>query len=164
MAGVSYVRIWNTTKDPDESAWVKASPASDQLQVLDAGSIAGWSNGDAIQIGDPTDVTPNRCIAFDISPMMQAVLGRVFRQSGVLCKMLASGVAAQSTVGITEAGLSGSFQNLRSFTNGDLQEGQNIIPCSQLSPVSNSNLVFVRESAGSGTMATAGISVLGVFV
>jgi hypothetical protein len=35
-----------------------------------------------IQLGDPTDITPNRFIAFDISPMMQAVLGRVFPAVG----------------------------------------------------------------------------------
>lgn len=165
MAGVSYVRIWNTTKDPDESAWVRASPASNQLQVLEAAAIAGWANGDTIQIGDPTDVTPNRCIALDISPMMQAVLGSVFRQAGVLCKMASEGVGgAQAVVGISEAGVTGSFQNLRSFTNGSFIEGQNVIACSQPSPVSDSNLVFVRESAASASMGTAAVSVVGVFV
>lgn len=164
MAGVAYARIWNTSKTPNESAWVKAAPSSTQLQVLDPSSIAGWTSSETIQIGDPTAATPNRCIALDISPMMQAVLGRVFRQSGVLCKMLASGVGAQSTVGVSEAGVTGSFQNLRSFESGALNEVQNIIPCSQLSPVSESNLVFVRETASGATMATAGVSVLALLV
>lgn len=164
MANVSYARIWNISKAPEQAAWVKAQPANNQLQVVDSAALAGWANGETIQIGDPTTVTPNRCIALDISPMMQAVLGRVFRQSGVLCKMQALGVAAQTTVAITEAGVTGSFQALRSFSDGSLQEGQNLIPCSQLSPISNSNLVFVRESATGATMATAGASVLGLWV
>jgi hypothetical protein len=164
MAGVSYVRIWNTSKTPNESAWVKNAPAGDQLQVTDPAAVAGWTAAETVQIGDPTGVTPNRCIALDISPMMQAVLGRVFRQSGVLCKMLASGASAQTSVGLSEAGATGSFQNLRSFSDGALQENQNVIACSQLSPISNSNLVFLRETASGATMATAGASVMGLFV
>jgi hypothetical protein len=164
MAGVSYLRIWNTSKTPAQSAWVKAAPSSTQLQVLDSAAIASWTTSESVQIGDPIGVTPNRCIALDISPMMQAVLGRVFPQAGVLVKMLTSGVSAATTLDVSEAGVSGSFQANKSFTDGSLGIGQNIIPCSQLSPVSNSNLVFVRESATGATMAAAGVSVLALLV
>jgi len=164
MTGVAYVRIWNTSKTPAQSAWVKAAPSSAQLQVLNATSVASWTNGETVQIGDPTDVTSNRCIALDISPMMQAVLGRVFRQSGMLVKMLASGAGAATTLDISEAGLTGSFQVTKSYPDGSLGIGQNIVPCSQLSPVSNSNLVFVRENAAGATMAAAGVSVLALLV
>lgn len=163
MAGVSYVRVWNTSKTPNQSAWVKASPASNQLQVVAAAALSGWTNGETIQIGDPTGVTPNRYIAIDISPMMQAVLGRVFRQNGALCKMLASGNAVQSKVDISENGASGSNQPVRSFTDGSTNGGQNIIPCSVLSPISNSNLVFVQETASGSNVAIAGVNVLGVW-
>lgn len=164
MAGVAYARIWNTSKTPVQSAWVKAAPSSTQLQVLASAAIASWTNGETVQLGDPTGVTANRCIALDISPMMQTVLGRVFRQAGVLVRMLASGVSATTTLDVSEAGVSGSFQSNKSFTDGSTGIGQNIIPCSQLSPVSNSNLVFVRETATGATMALAGISILALLV
>lgn len=164
MAGVSYVRIWNTSKTPDQAAWVKASPAANQLQVVSAGALSGWANGETIQIGDPTDQTPNRVIALDISPMLQAVLGKVFRQSGVLTKMTVSGVAAQTALDISETGVTGSFQTTKSFTDGSINVAQNLIACSQLSPISNSNLVFARETATGATMAIGGVSVLAVVV
>lgn len=164
MNGVSYARIWNTSKTPDESAWVKARPSTSTLQVTNAAHIAGWASTETIQIGDPTDVTPNRCIALDISPMMQTVLGSVFRQSGVLAKVLTAGVSAPAALDISETGATGSFQINKSFTDGSIGVGQNIIPCSQLSPVSNSNLVFVRETATGATMANAGVSVLALLV
>lgn len=164
MSGVSYVRIWNTSKTPDESAWVKAQPANNQLQVVGAAAIAGWTNGETIQIGDPTDQTPNRFIALDVSPMLQSVLGRVFRQSGVLCKMLASGNGVLNKVDISENGATGANQPARSFTDGSTNGAQNTIPCSVLSPVSNSNLVFVQETATGSNVAIAGVNVIGVWV
>jgi hypothetical protein len=160
MKNVSYARIWNTTKTPDESAWVKEQPANNQLKVVSATAISTWSNGDTIQIGDPTDQTPNRCIALDISPMMQTVLGRVFRQPGVLAKVQAQGVSVQAQSDLSEAGVTGSFQTIKSFTDGTLNVGQMIIPCSQLSPISNSNLVFFRESVVGTAMAVASASIV----
>ncbi len=164
MANVSYARIWNTTKNPDQSAWVKAQPAANQLQVVSAASLSGWTAGETVQIGDPTDQTPNRCIALDISPMMQTVLGRVFRQSGVLAKVQAQGVSVQAQSDLSEAGITGSFQTIKSFTDGALNVGQMIIPCSQLSPISNSNLVFFRESVTGTAMAVASASVVALLV
>jgi len=164
MAGVSYLRIWNTSKTPNQSAWVKQSPANHQLKVVDAAALSGWAGGETIQIGDPTSVTPNRFIALDISPMMQAVLGRVFRQAGVLVRSIVSGVSVQASVGASEAGATGTAQSTKSYTDGTLGLGQNIIPCSVLSPISNSNLVFVQESAAGATMAICGVSVIGLLV
>lgn len=164
MTGVAYVRIWNTSKTPDQSAWVKAAPAGDQLQVLDAAAIASWSNGETIQIGDPTDQTPNRVIALDVSPMMQAVLGRVFRQAGVLLKAFAqSSASVQASIDASENGVSGTFHGVKSFTDGALQSGQFMSPCSVASPVSQSNLVFLRETV-STTLNIVGVSVLGFYV
>lgn len=96
MAGVSYTRIWNTSKTPNQSAWVKAAPSSSTLQVLNAAAISGWTNGETIQLGDPTDQTPGRVIALDISPMMQSTLGRVFRQAGVLVRAAVEGASRAS--------------------------------------------------------------------
>lgn len=164
MKNVSYARIWNTTKTPDESAWIKEQPANNQLKVVSAGAISTWSNGDTIQIGDPTDQTPNRCVALDISPMLQTVFGRVFRQSGVLAKVQAQGIAAPGQSDLSEAGVTGSFQTIKSFTDGTLNVGQVIIPCSQLSPLSNSNLVFFRESVTGTAMGIASASIVAVLV
>jgi hypothetical protein len=164
MAGVSYIRIWNTSKDPDQSAWVKASGASNQLQVTDASAIASWANGETIQIGDPTDQTPNRVIAIDISPMMQTVLGRVFRQPGMLCKLQSQGSAVSAQLDLTEAGISGSFQIVKSFTDGSQQSGQIVVPCSVASPISDSNLIFLRETVSGSNFAYAAVFVMGLWV
>ena len=164
MAGVSYIRIWNTTKTPHEFAWVKAAPSSSTLQIVDAAAIAGWSNGDTIQIGDPTDQTPGRVIALDISPMMQTVLGRVFRQPGVLLKSLVEGVATQAVVDTSEAGVSGSFTGARSESGGSRLGGQYTQMCSVQSPVSDSNLVFLRETVTGTGIALTTMTVAGVWV
>lgn len=164
MAGVSYARIWNTSKTPNQQAWVRAAPGVNQLQVVSAPALSGWNSGDTIQIGDPTAITPNRAVALDISPMMQAVLGRVFRQSGVLLKALVQSTAAvQATIDASENGASGSFHGVKSFTDGALQAGQFTMPCSVGSPVSDSNLVFVRESV-SATLTVCGVSVVGLWI
>ena len=131
------------------------------------GGAGGWRRASQPRITtkntgvrySPTSVTPSRFIALDISPMLQAVLGRVFRQAGVQARMLASGASAQASVGISEAGVSGGTQLTKSFTDGTLNISQNIVPCSQLSPISNSNLVFVQETATGTTMATGGVSI-----
>jgi hypothetical protein len=164
MKNVSYARLWNTSKSPNQSAWVKAQPANNQLRVVNAAALAGWANGETIQIGDPTSITPNRFIALDISPMMQAVLGRVFRQAGVLTRSIVSGVSVQASVGVCEAGATGTAQSTKSYTDGTLGVSQNIIPRSVLSPISNSNLVFVQEGVAGAAMAICGVSVLGVLV
>jgi len=164
MAGVAYARIWNTSKTPAESAWVGAAPASNQLRVLDAAAIAGWTNGETIQLGDPTTETPGRVIALDISQMMQTVLGRVFRQKGVLLKGLVEGASVQAVLDTTEAGVSGSFTGLRSESAGPRLGGQYTQSCSVLSPISNSNLVFVRETATGTGMGVTAIWVGGLWV
>lgn len=164
MAGVSYVRIWNTSKTPNQSAWVKASGASNQLTVAAAAALSGWSNGETIQIGEPTAITPNRVIALDISPMMQAVLGRVFPQAGVQLRgLVQSSAGVQANLDCTPTGASGTFHGIKSFTDGSSQAGQFLIPTTTLSPVSNSNLIFMREGS-STTLNICGVSVLGVFV
>ena len=162
MAGVAYARIWNTTKTPDQAAWVKAQPANNQLQVLDAAAIASWTNGDTIQIGDPTDQTPGRVIALDISPMMQAVLGRVFRQKGVMLKMLVEGLSVQAILDSTETGAAGSFTGVRSESSGARLGAQYTQSCGVLSPISNTNLVFIRETVTGTAMGITAATVAAV--
>ena len=164
MNGVSYVRIWNTSKTPNQSAWVKASPASNQLTVVDAAAIGAWTASETVQIGDPTTVTPNRVIALDISPMMQTVLGRVFRQKGVLLKGSVQGLSVQSQLETSETGATGSFNGVKSESGGSPLGGQFVDTCSVLSPISNSNIVFIREkTTGSGLGITL-LSMSGLWV
>ncbi len=147
MEGVVYARIWNTSISPAQSAWVKASPSTTTLQVTDAAHIAGWANGDIVQIGDPTDVTPGRVIALDISPMLQNLFGAPFRQSGIMLRAAINGGTAGDVLNVTPTGISGS--NVRAATaNGATisGDGVTIIPCSELSPISDSNLVFVSTT------------------
>jgi hypothetical protein len=164
MAGVSYARIWNTSKTPNQSAWVKAAPSSTTLQVIDAAAIASWTSSETIQLGDPTSVTPGRVLALDISPMMQTVLGRVFRQAGVLLKGLSEGLSTQAVIDTTEAGVSGSFSGLRSESGGSRLGGQYTQMTSVQSPVSNSNLVFMRETVTGTGLGVTSLTVAGVWV
>ncbi len=147
MKNVSYLRIWNTSKTPAQSVWVKAQPAADQLQVVSAAAIAGWSNGEVIQAGDPTDVTPNRVIALDISPMMQTLFGAVFRQSGIMVKGSMGSATVLDSIGLSPSGVTGSFVAACTIydTIGVNGHGTTMIPCTQASPISTSNLVFLRE-------------------
>lgn len=173
MAGKTMARIWNTSQSADQhSAWVIEQPAADQLQVLDRAALAGWGPGDTIQIGDPSSVTPNNVVALDISPMMEASFGQAFRQAGIFTKYRTSGdtsvlTALQTTtIGMTPTGQSGSFNNASSNNQGVAGQGILYMPCSELSPISNSNLVFVREAtaAGGQTIDTSLIAILGMLV
>lgn len=143
MENVSLVRIWNTSKAaPGEPAWVKAVSGADQLQVLDASALAGWASGETVQIGDPTSVTASRCIAVDISPMLENLFGVSFRQAGIMLKAYMAGETGD-VIGVTPTGVSGSFATAVAYGAGD---GAAIIPCTEPSPVSDSNLVFLRET------------------
>jgi hypothetical protein len=164
MRNVSYLRIWNTTKNPDQSAWVKESPANNQLKVTNAAAISGWSNGDTIQIGDPIDQTPNRVIALDISPMMQNVLGRVFRQSGIMINGIVQGSGVVAALDASEAAVGGSFVGVRTPADGALSTSQFSLACSVLSPVSDSNLVFLRENVTGTAMQITGATIVGFWV
>lgn len=152
MTGVSYLRIWNTTKSPNESAWVKAQPAANQLQVTDSADISGWSATDTIQAGDPGsgDGFDGRVIALDISPMQIALFGAAFRQRGMLLKCtLLTGTAGDETR-VTPDGSAGSFSVAAVL---DANDGTTFIPTTALSPISSSNLLCVRETFAS----TAGV-------
>jgi len=132
--------------------------------VLDAAAIATWSAADAIQLGDPTTIIPGRVIALDISPMMQTVLGRVFRQKGLLLKALVEGLSVQAILDTTEAGVSGSFTGIRSESGGSRLGAQYTQPCSVLSPISNSNLVFMRETVSGSGLGITSVSISGLWV
>jgi hypothetical protein len=152
MAGHSLIRIWNTSKSPWQPAWVSARPTTSSLQVHDAASIATWANGETIQVGDtgsPLAPALGNIATIDISPGMQAVYGSVFRQSAVvLSANIISGAAAGDSLNFTSTGGSGTtvavtkvFVNTISSGSGNV-----LVACSELSPVSNSNVVKLQES------------------
>jgi len=158
MAGVVLIRIWNLTRAPIETAWLRARPGEDRIVVSDADHIAGWQPGDTIQLGDPADQTPGRVVALDISPMLQQVFGTVFRQTGLILRGQLQTPEAGQMLEVSPSGLGGSFvQSVTTVGAGPwTASGVAMIPCTVPSPVSASNLLFVRERLAS----TATVSVL----
>lgn len=158
MDGVSHIRIWNVSKSPEEPAWVVRKPAGNQLQVLDAGDIAGWANGETVQVGDPVTATPNRYMTLDISPMLVSLFGQAFRQTGIMMRATLLNATAGDRLYVSPTGVGGSNVNaaVAQASGAQAGEGVTIIPCTEQSPISNSNLVRVGESLAT----TAGIRLL----
>ena len=77
--------------------------------------------GKTIQLGDPTDVTPNRFIALDISPMLQTVLGGVFPQRGVMLKAAASGVGTAAMLVVAPSAAAGAGKPVQSLADGGVR-------------------------------------------
>ena len=163
MEGVSLLRVWNTSRTPAEPAWVRRSDGTNGLQVTDSADIAAWLTDDTLQVGDPASVTPGSCMALDISPMMSARLGAVFPQTGLLLKIGAAGAAgSEVSLDASPSGAVGSFAGVKSTDTGALRISQLVVPTDQSSPVSDSNLVFVREGGASGGLGVCLVSVTGV--
>jgi hypothetical protein len=148
MAGLAYVRVWNTTKVPAQSAWVKAQPSTTTLQVRTAADISTWVNTETLQLGDPISVTPGPVVAVDISQMQTLIFGAPFLQSGIFVKGAIIAGTAGDTINITPNGASGSLNpGARGAVVGVLAgDGSTFSPCTVQSPISNSNLVFVNEN------------------
>lgn len=173
MAGVSFVRIWNVSKTPAEPAWVVGAPGGDPgttLQVTHAAHVAGWSPGDTIQLGDqagfpgvPAGFT--RGYALDISPLLQNRLGAVFRQRGIMFKCTVQGAGGRVALAASPMGVAGSFFGGNSLSDGGLNITMHMAPTTELSPISNSNLVYMREDdAGANTLGVCGVLLVGVWV
>lgn len=158
MEGVALIRIWNLTRMPVRNAWLRARTGETRISVSDAGQIADWQPGDTIQIGDPTDQTPGRVVALDISPMLQQIFGAVFRQTGIILRGQMNAPEAGQFLEISDSGTPGSFvQSVTTAGAGPwTANGVAFLPCTLPSPVSDTNLVLVRERLDS----TATISVL----
>ncbi|PWE17429.1 hypothetical protein DDZ18_07045 [Marinicauda salina] len=149
-SGSSYLRIWNASKAPEEAAWMKAIPdwgaGNSQLQVTDAADIAGWAAGDTVRLGE---LAPSNewVAAIDISPMMMQVFGYAFRQSGVMVKANLLSASAGDDVAVSPNGEKGDYVSASGTAVAGILSGAGvtIIPSTKPSPISNSNLVFVRE-------------------
>lgn len=157
MEGVSLIRVWNLSRAPIQSAWIRSRPADDRIEVSDSAHLAGWQAGDTIQLGDPTSTTPGRVVAVDISPMLQQVFGTVFRQTGMILRGQLHTPEAGQRLEVSPTGLGGSFvQTVTTVGAGAFSAGgTTMIPCTEPSPVSNSNLLFVREQLASTATVSA---------
>lgn len=165
---VALVRIWNTSKTPAQAAWVKYQAAANIFTVSNAAHIAGWTNGETLRLGDPNPTGTNALsmIAIDISPYMQAHLGAVFPQKGLKVSISPVGVGGSVSMNVSGNGAAGSAFGLFSNSDGGTQAAMFDVFTDQLSPVSNSNLVFVRESLGTGSALAPNRSVrlAGIYV
>lgn len=150
MEGNCYVRVWNTSKSPDESAWVKAVPdkaTNDrQLQVTDADDISTWASGETLQIGEVTSGF-NNTVAIDISPLLIRLFGRTFRHEGLFLRGVIEGGATDNygilcypelVAGKGQRAVNSNTANKRGY-------GSLYLAGRDLSPISTSNLVYVRE-------------------
>ncbi len=168
MADISLVRIWNTSKTPAQAAWVKYQVSVNTFTVSNAAHISGWLTGETLRLGDPNPTGTNvlSMIAIDISPYMQAHLGAVFPQKGVKASISVFGVGGTASINVSGNGALGSAFGPSSNSDGSGQQGMFDIFTDQLSPVSNSNLVFVRESLGTGSALDANrfLRLVGIYV
>ena len=165
MAGVSLLRVWNLSRSPEEPAWVKSAPTGTDLQVSDAADLSGWSAGDTLQVGDPASVMPYRGLTLDISPMIQVLFGTVFPQAGLLLKVACGGSGgANAMLETTPDGSLGSFLGQRSLSDGTVEAGQLTLATPVASPVSDSNLLILREQDLGGLIGTSIVSVAGIWV
>lgn len=151
------VRIWNTTRSPAQSAWVRWYVNPTTVEVSDAAAIADWVVGDSLRIGDPNPTGTNtlQMVAVDVSPYLAATYGGVFRQAGLKISMAAQGVGGTIRLDVSgSAGLGTAF-GTSSNSDGSRQSAFADVFTDQLSPISNSNLFFIRESVETATALAA---------
>ncbi len=150
---VVLIRVWNTSKTPAQAAWVKYQVSVNTFTVSNAAHISGWLTGETLRLGDPNPTSSNvlSMIAIDISPYMQAHLGAVFPQKGLKVAIATQGVGGLAGLDISGNGAFGSAFGSSSNSDGGRQQAMFDVFTDQLSPVSNSNLFFVRETLISGT-------------
>lgn len=149
MENVSYIRIWNTSRTPPQPAWLRARPTDNDLSVTDPDDIANWASGDTIQVGDPGSGSGynGKVFALDISPMLVRLFGTAFRQRGIAMKCNFISGKQNDSIAVSPTGLGGSFAPAVSVPvdGGSNSSGTTIVPCTELSPISDSNLLLVRE-------------------
>jgi hypothetical protein len=168
MQNATMVRIWNMNKTPAQAAWVNWNLAANQFRVSNAAHVSGWLAGETLRIGDPNPTGTNalNMVALDISNYLLNHLGVVFRQRGLKLSFAAQGIG-----GLVRMTCSGSGAVNTAFSAASNSDGQRSFSfidvfTGELSPISNSNLLFVSESLNGATAlaATRLMRLVGVWV
>jgi len=128
-----YIMIRNTTRG--ENAWVKASPAANQLRVTAAADIAAWVNGDTISTYSTAGSAYEE---LDISPLIPDGATMVFLKT----QCLDTGVAAYAKgLQVSKEGAAGTWSNT-------FVQVQNILVCAYPStPIIAARHMLVRDRA-----------------
>ena len=170
MRDNAMVRLWNMSKQPYETCWVNYNNSASELNVSDPAQIASWSAGDILQLGDPIGAEESGLnvlgmVAIDISPYLYNQLGAVFKQKAVTVVTRSHASGGVGRVGLSATGEGGSAFDGYSLSDGQPNNASFTIPCSVGSPVSESNLIYLREPLGGTATAHAinFVRVLGVW-
>ncbi len=169
LRGVSKVRIWNVSKTPARSAWVNWNSAANVFNVYQASDVAGWAAGEMLRLGDPNPTGTNTLgmIALDISDYLFNNYGVVFPQRGLKLSIAAQGLGGRVGIDCSGNGAVGTALGSSSNSDGSRQSSFADIFTNVLSPISNSNLLFVRESLTAPATVVAAsrlIRIVGIWV
>ena len=85
--------------------------------------------------------------ALDIAPMLENLFGAAFRQSGIMVKASLIAQSAGDSVQLSPDGVAGSYiAAVQTAVAGQAAgSGVTVLPCTEPSPISDTNLVFLRE-------------------
>ncbi|YBV98172.1 DUF2793 domain-containing protein [Phyllobacteriaceae bacterium JZ32] len=157
MRDVSMVRIWNISKSPAQPAWVNWNNAANQINVANAADVASWGAGETIRLGDPNPTGDNvlSMIALDISNYLYNNYGRVWRQRGLLVSNSVLGIGGPVRMDYSGTGAGGTAFGSSSNGDGTPQSTMVSVFTAEKSPVSNSNLLFIRETVMAPATALA---------
>ena len=169
LRGVSKVRIWNVSKTPAQAAWVKWNSSANIFNVHQASDVAGWAAGESLRLGDPNPTGANTLgmIALDISDYLFNNYGVVFPQRGLKLSIAPQGVGGRVGLDCSGNGAVGTALGNSSNSDGSRQGAFADIFTNVLSPISNSNLLFVRETLvppATALAATRLIRIVGIWV
>jgi Protein of unknown function (DUF2793) len=169
IRGISKVRIWNTSKSPPQAAWVNWNVSATEFSVHNSSDIASWSAGETLRIGDPNPTGTNalNMIAIDIGDYLFNSFGVVFPQRGLKISIASHGVGGRVSIDCSGNGAPGSAFGTASNSDGSRQSAFADVFTNVPSPISNSNLFFIREALTAPATALAAtrlIRIVGVWV
>ncbi len=162
MREVSLIRIWNVSKSPAQPAWVKWNSSPAVFVVHRASDINGWLPGETLRLGDPNPTESNALgmLAIDISPYLWATFGKIFPQAGLKISLAVSGIGGRVSMDVSGTGQVGTALGSSSSSDGSRQSCFIDVFTPTLSPISNSNLVFLREALTAPATALATLRLL----